>query len=361
MLKYTKTKNRENYLTEKLANKSESSRNIFNTAINSLDNTCTTEYNVSNFDKIIQDVLKMDAEQREDEITSVLQQWVNKLAKTMVFNTIKIEFSAINKYLKYYKIRCDFSENIEFPQNIQEERYAVSIDEIQKILDSARPKQKCYYLCLISSGCRPVEVLGLRKRDFFWTGKRYGARIPATLTKKKISRTVFFSIECTFFLRRMLEKITDDDQTIFTKNPILKNARTSEDRILKRHLEGLGMDYKFETTGYSKINLYCFRGYFFTKSIRIFNEDIAHAMVGHGAYLQQYQRRNESEKEELYEELESHLLVFDQTKNKEKIRKLKEANTVVADQAEQLKQQEVRIKQLERQWFESKHPGIKNL
>ena len=174
-----------------------------------------------------------------------------------------------------------------------------------------------------------------------------------------MSRTSFFSKECTFTLKRLLEKV-EDDQTVFTKNPILKNARTSEDRVLCRHLEKLGMDYKFETTGYSKINLYCFRAYFFTKAIRLFNEDIAHAMIGHGAYLQQYQRRNEAEKEELFDELEPELLIFDQTKNKEKIKKLQTANTKISELEQDNQDNKSKIAQLERIILEGKVPSLKN-
>ncbi len=73
---------------------------------------------MKNFDKIINDILKMNTDQRGEEITSVLQHWINTLSKSKAFNTIKIEFLAINKYLKYYKIRGEFSEEIEFSQNI---------------------------------------------------------------------------------------------------------------------------------------------------------------------------------------------------------------------------------------------------
>jgi len=65
-----------------------------------------------------------------------------------------------------------------------------------------------------------------------------------------MSRTTFFSTECTFFLKGLLEN-SEDNQTPFTKNPILKNARTSEDSILNRYLENLGMNYKFDNAGYS--------------------------------------------------------------------------------------------------------------
>lgn len=287
---------------------------------------CIKNYNVQNFDEVLLDILKIkEIEKREDEITDIIQDWVNLIAQTKTFNTIKVQLSGINKYLKYYKIKIIFSEEIEFPQNIQEARYPISLEEIQKILDIAEYKQKAYYLCLITSGSRPVEVICLKKKNFSWTGKRYSAVIPAKYTKKKMDREIFFSVECNPYLKNLLAK-HEDDETIFTKNPILANARSTEGQILNGYVEKLGMNKKFDVTGYSKINLYCFRGYFFTKAIRILNEDIAHSMIGHGAYQQVYQRRTTLEKEELYDELEPELLIYDQTVNKEKIRKLKEAN-----------------------------------
>ncbi len=65
-------------------------------------------------------------------------------------------------------------------------------------------------------------------------------------------------------------------------------------------------------------------------------DETAHAFIGHGAYLQQYQRRTLEEKIELWNELEPEVLVFDQSKNIEKIRKLKDANIKFEDQQKQI-------------------------
>ncbi len=326
--KYSKPKTRANYILDKLTTKSGSTNAAFKVSLGSLDKFCSDYFDVDDFDVVIQDVLKMEPEQREDEIVSIIQEWVNFLAKSKVFNTIKVMLSAITKYLKYYKIKIIFNDEIEYPQNIQEEKYPISREEIQRILDVADFKQKGYYLCLISSGSRPVEIIGLKKKYIFWTGTRFGAKIPARLTKKKMARTTFFSVECNQYLSTLLKK-HDDEETIFTKNPILKNARGIEGQILQGYLRKLGMDYKFETTGKSKINLYCFRGYFFTKAIRILNVDIAHAMIGHSGYMQTYQTRTDEEKEELFIDIEPEILIFDQTKNIEKIKRLTEANKKV--------------------------------
>lgn len=348
MGKYSKFRSRENYRTDKLHTKSQSTKNNFEVAIKSLDEMVSKNFKVVNFDEVLQDILKIkEIEKREDEVTDIIQDWVNLVAETKTFNTIKVQLSGINKYLKYYKIKIIFSEEIEFPQHIQEARYPISLDEIQKILNIAEYKQKAYYLCLITSGSRPVEIICLKKKKFTWTGTRYSAIIPAKYTKKKMDREIFFSVECNPYLKTLLDKHENED-TIFTKNKILSNARSIEGSILQGYLEKLGMNKKFDVTGYNKINLYCFRGYFFTKAIRVFNEDIAHSMIGHGAYQQVYQRRTTSEKEELYDELEPEILIFDQTKNLEKIKKLGEAKEMVKVQQQQLDEVEKKSDKIEK-------------
>ena len=128
--------------------------------------------------------------------------------------------------------------------------------------------------------------------------------------------------------------------------------------VFNRVLTKVGLDMRYESTGYHKINLYCFRGSFFTKALKVHNDDTAHAMIGHGAYLQQYQRRTDDEKLELFEELEKEVLIFDLTKKDQQIKKLKEANTMLVDQAEEIKEQDKRIRNLERVWSDSNYPNI---
>lgn len=360
MGKYSKVRNRENYRTDKLSTKSQSTKNNFEVAIKSLDELVSDTFKVKDFDEVLQDILKIkEIEKREDEVTDIIQDWVNFVSKTKTFNTIKVQLSGINKYLKYYKIKIIFSEEIEFPPHLQEARYPISLDEIQKILEIAEYKQKAYYLCLITSGSRPVEIICLKKKNISWTGTRYGAIIPAKYTKKKMDREIFFSVECNPYIKNLLDK-HEDEQTIFTKNPILSNARSIEGDILKGYLEKLGMNKKFDVTGYNKINLYCFRGYFFTKAIRVFNEDIAHSMIGHGAYQQVYQRRTTQEKEELYDELEPEILIFDQTKNLEKIKRLGEATEKLKNQQQQIDNLEKKQEEFEKKVMESNFPNISN-
>ena len=49
--------------------------------------------------------------------------------------------------------------------------------------------------------------------------------------------------------------------------------------------------------------------YFFTRARRVHDTDIAHALVGHTAYLDMYDRKDDAEKLELYLKVEPELLI----------------------------------------------------
>ena len=348
---------------DKIQNLSSARKDSIQISNRKFDEFCLKNYDKSR-DEIITYLKTLNDEEREDELLEVLQDWINHLKETLVVSSIRVKLTDINRYLKYHKIHVD-TKDLEWPQELHEEPYAISLEEIQEILKVAKWKKQGYYLALISTGARPIEILGLRKKDIEWnySFNCFTALIPAKLTKKKMARTIKFSKEINSYLRKLLNNIKDSDENalVFCKNPNLDDARSNEDAVFREYCNKVGFTQKYETTGRYKINLYCFRAYFFTRALRRFGDETAHALTGHGAYLQQYQRRTLDEKIELWNELESDLLVFDLEKKNHEIQKLKEANTKLVDQAEQLKQQEIRIKHLEQMWLESKHPGIKNL
>ena len=113
---------------------------------------------------------------------------------------------------------------------------------------------------------------------------------------------------------------------------MLATLRISLNLVLNK----LGLDMKYLATGEHKITLYSFRARFITKALKVLDGDVVHALVGHGAYLQTYQRRTDEEKLELFVEVAPYILLFDQTKNKEKIRKLQEANQKIGELQEKL-------------------------
>jgi len=232
---------------------------------------------------------------------------------------------------------------LKFPKQLYEEKYPITVEEIQQILRVAKWIKQAYYLCLISTGARPREILGLTKKDVVWVGDRYKALIPADLTKKGLSRTVFFSKECNPFLNQILKNQESD---LFPHHENLKLAVSNEGAVFREYCEKVGFNQKQSTTSRNKINLYSFRRFFFTKALDHFKDDIAHAMVGHGAYLQVYQSRTEQQKKELWDELEPEILVFDQSKKEQEIRDLKIAVNHTNNLEEKIDGMEKRIDEL---------------
>lgn len=332
------------------------------------NNYCTNTYG-KNREEIIDYIKSFDDEDQRDEmITDLVQEWIHHLHTHNVVSVIRVKISGLNKYLKYKKIGID-SKELVYPQALYEEPHAISLDEILTIFKVSKYHKIAYYLCLISTGARPIEITGLRKRDITWNTEYncYTALIPAYLTKKKIARTIKFSRECTTYITNLLGKALTNDSQVFSKNTNLKYARSNEDKVFKTYCEKVGFDDKFETTGRMKINLYCFRAYFFTHALDALSDskDMAHALVGHGAYLQQYQRRTLNEKIELWDQVESSVAIFDLTKKNLEIKKLKEANNILknSDKKIELQQQEIddmRKKQdeLERMLMGKTIPGI---
>lgn len=278
-----------------------------------------------NLDSKIIEFKKLD--EPDEEMEELLQEWINHLVKNPPKKTeltpivLKHYANAVNAYLKYHRFRIDI-RTLKFPKQLYEEKYPITVEEIQQILKVAKWTKQAYYLCLISTGARPREILGLTKNDVEWIGDKYKALIPAELTKKGLSRTVFFSKECNPYLNQIMKK---DKIDLFPHHENLTQAVSNEGVVFREYCDKVGYNQKQKTTSRNKINLYSFRRFFFTKVLDLFKDDIAHALTGHGAYLQVYQSRTEQQKKELWDELEPEILVFDQSKKEQKIRDLEVA------------------------------------
>ena len=142
------------------------------------------------------------------------------------------------------------------------------------------------------------------------------------ITKTKTARTTFISREASSFLRQKLNKLSSDD-LVFGSSEIVHNARMNEIVTIERVLKKAGMDQKYDGVNRRKITLHSFRAFFFTKATRVHDESYAHKLTGHGGYLPQYDRLTDDEKLELYLELEPELLVYDDSKKKAEIERLR--------------------------------------
>ncbi len=336
-----KEKNFENYL-EKNNNLSRASLSLRTYGYQLINKFVNLDSKIIEFKKL---------DDPDEEMEELLQDWVNYLVKNppkknkLTPLVLKQYANAVNAYLKYHRFRIDI-RTLKFPKQLYEEKYPIIIEEIQQILKVANWNKQAYYLCLVSTGARPREILGLTKNDVEWIGDKYKALIPAELTKKGLSRTVFFSKECNPYLNQIMKNQESD---LFPHHENLKLAVSNEGAVFREYCDKVGFNQKQKTTSRNKINLYSFRRFFFTKALDHFKDDIAHAMVGHGAYLQVYQSRTEQQKKELWDELEPEILIFDQSKKDQKIRDLEIAITQNKELEEKFERQEKQINSLTRE------------
>lgn len=367
-LKLQKTRTWETFTKDRLEKMSDSRIWTCTLSKTRFDDFMFAEHNLTT-DGFIEHIKSIEEDHRDDELFAILQSWVDWMCDSFGLNTgsMRQYLSGINKYFRYQRIKItkeDFKDEIELPEEIREEKYALSIEEMQRFIPELMWKYQGFCIGLEGTGMRPIELMGTQKKHYHLINGRVVLEIPWYLTKKRMSRTVVFTKEFNPFIIPILKKLQDEEfawtkrktipDSILNKYSHLNKDKAMNKAIkkfasdmlvtvrntLNRALRRTNLNMKFETTGYSKINLYSFRGRFFTKALKLFNEDTAHAMIGHGAYLQDYQRRTLEEKMQLWEELETELLIFDLEKKNAEIKKLKEANKKLEDQERRISELE---------------------
>jgi len=268
----------------------------------------------------------------EETLYGLLQDWINWNEKRGLGNyTIRVVFSNLRKYLFHMGIKThdqEIKEYLRFGKKTKEERHPLSDEEYRNIVlgFSRNPRMQAFLLVLGSSGMRMGEALNLKKKDLDFSKKRVRVKIQ-TETKTRAGRSTFISNEAYQKLQPFLEKLSQDDYVFGTNGKPLHDSTVTKAMI--RILDKLGLNEKYESNSHRKITTHSFRSYFFTKAARKHGENYSHKMTGHGGYLMQYDRMTVDEKLEMYLELEPDLVVFDQTKNKLEIERLKQENGTI--------------------------------
>jgi integrase len=268
-----------------------------------------------------------DLETYENALYGMLQDWIVWNEKNGLGNfTIRVAFSNIRKYLFHLGIKThdqDIKECLRFGKRSKEHRHPLSQMEYRRIIDglSRHPIVQALFLGLGSSGMRIGEALSLKKKDLDLSEKRIIVNIPAN-TKTRTGRVTYLSLETEKILRPHLENIGLDD-TVFTTNDSKDNS-SSVRTMLARLVDKLELVDRYQSNNIRKITTHSFRAYFFTKAARMHGENYAHKITGHGGYLMQYDRMTEDEKLEMYLKLEPELTVYEQTKNELELCKLRD-------------------------------------
>lgn len=294
---------------------------------------------IDNFEKYYGDIDQKLAE--NTDIFELLQSWINKNHEAGLSpSTIYLYFINLKSFLYYKGIKLtkeDVKNELVFPKQFTEERYGLSVEQIQKILEVTPYKKRGLYLACISGGMRIGEACRIRKKDLDTSGKRIRINIPANITKTKKGRTTFISSEAAKYIN--LSKLEDDDRVWSRSTP------ENEMIQLGRYVEKAGLGMRYETTKRRKITSHSFRAYFITKLSR-YDPNLAKKLAGQNNRedLLQYDRLTDEEKLDIYMEIEPELLINDTLKKDHLIKKLQSEQITAESIQNRLDQHEKEFK-----------------
>ena len=268
----------------------------------------------------------IDSQPSDEQVYDYLQAWINGLQERKRDpNTIKLYFCHIKQYLHYRGVKMnplDIKQCLKFPTKHEEEKRPLDIPTFHQILERCSHKRRMLYLAQSSSGMRIGEITQLRKKDIHTDMKRMMIKIPAKITKKRRGRTTFFSTEAAKLIMPRLKEL-DDEDLVFGTNQDPQTGVVEEITYLRRLLQKMGINDKYETTGRNVITTHSFRAFFITKLSR-HDPNLAKHFTGQKGYLLQYDRLSDEERLEYYMKYEPHLLVSDTSRHIDKIKSLEE-------------------------------------
>jgi integrase len=253
----------------------------------------------------------------------ILQLYINWLSKDHAPSTVWNYFTSIRKYLHYRGVRItkdDVEDELELPKKVEKEMHPLQLEEVNRIIGSFKDyHNKVLFMFQLASGVRIGELVQLRKKHFIFGKDRIMVKIPSKIAKFRRARTTFVTKETGIMLSSILKK-KQDEELVFGTCDNVHAAESTKGDLLRRHLGTLGLDQKYEETGYHKINTHSFRAYFVTKASRS-DANIAKKLAGEKGYLLQYDRLTDDELLEGYLKFEDSLLIFDKSVEKARLEK----------------------------------------
>lgn len=308
-----KKKTKQSFL-DGIQNLEYSTRTNYIATLKQFEKFCYSNYGKKNIQDVVDEIKSLQPEDKDEAFIGMLQDFVNNLVSSKLANTtIQKYYQIAIYYFSYNGIRVhpiDLRQNIRIPKRFKEKLHPLTKEEILQLFRFTPKSRQMLYLVLIGSGMRIRETVALRKKDFDLNyPQRIKIEIPAQFTKTRTAHTTFVSKEAESFLRPHLELLKNND-LVFATNPIPYHASMTEIEAFARYRKRAGLTEKYSSTRRHHISLHTFRSYFFIRARRTHDTDISHAMIGHTTYLDMYDRKEDSEKLELYLKVEPMLKIL---------------------------------------------------
>jgi|APSaa5957512535_1039671.scaffolds.fasta_scaffold04223_1 integrase len=308
---------------DKIAKKKQGTRQVYKSMLNKFEKFCITKLD-DHIESLVTDLLILKKEHSESEFKNIIYEKVlNPYLSYLTIEGIKrrtqtMYFSAVNTYLNHRGISLndkDNRDNLDFITQQEDELYALTLEDIQKIFTVIPSRKKYLFYALLSTGCRPSELFQVRKKDLSFEQDRIRIKISSMNTKTSRARSVYLTKETGSYLMPNIKHLKDND-LVFTNNSKTKDVVTKEGILFGTWLDKIGFDERYESNNRRKITMYSFRSYFFGVCADVNREAYAHRMTGHGGYLPQYDRWDNEKKLEAFLKVEPLLTVSDEDRIK---------------------------------------------
>lgn len=225
--------------------------------------------------------------------------------------TIKQYFMYVKSWLRANGIRIhadDTKEFIRFPKHMRELRKPLTYDMIRSLLDNGPPKIQALLLTLVSSGMRVSEALQLRMKDINFDIDPVEVNVRPETTKTLEERTAYISKEAVEAINKISGNKSELDYVFvkhYSKTATLSNIEARFSRLRKK----CALDATYSNNKNHHVNIHSFRAFFHTQATKALGGDIAHAILGHHKYLDQYFRLSPEERAKNYHDLEPFITI----------------------------------------------------
>lgn len=305
---------------------SESSRNNAKYSINAFEKYCKDVFGKSRndvIDEYFEDFVKNHNGRPGAILINRFVTWLEK--SSISAGTISGYYSWIKKYLIDVG-GLDFTERdlklITLPYNDTdpEDSIAFSHEQIKIMIHHTNDfRRRCMFMVLKDTGLRDLEIMHIKKVHFDLDRNPYATLfIPKNIVKGKVGkRTSRLCDETTNMIKVLLKGLNDDDY-VFRGNPgTAKRSQLNEIKWLTQNRQKLSFyDEMFSqrkpNSNHHKLTLHSFRRFCSVQTeIALRSEGMAHGYIGHKGYLSVYGNKSESEKDELFAEMEPRLTVLE--------------------------------------------------
>jgi len=248
-------------------------------------------------------------------------------------------------FLRHMGISIDnnmLKQHVSLPRPYKELPKYIKIEELQLLIENAKPLRKAMYLTLLSSGMRLGEILQLTKYDFDLTEDPARISIPAKIAKNRHARNTFISKEARSKLSPILSSLDNYDDRVFTSTEDIERAELTEDQYFARLRVKCKLDdYSTSEKRRHRITIHKFRDFFSTCCVNNgMKPEHKNSITGWTTFDETYHTFTPEILAEAYRKIEPSLYITPEYQAQSKI---KEKDKEIA----QIKEQANRIGELE--------------